>query len=52
MEELESMIADPDMYADPERAREVVEEHDSLGSAIEDLYSRWSDVCEQRESLE
>ena len=52
LEEVVVLIADPNLYADPVKSREVIEEHDSLNLKINELYLKWDEVCSQRENLD
>ena len=52
LEEVVVLIADPNLYADPVKSREVIAEHDSLNLKINELYLKWDEVCSQRENLD
>ena len=39
--ELEGQMADPELYNDPEKWKQVSSEHQQLRTEIDSLYSRW-----------
>jgi len=49
---LEALLADPALYADPLRARQVTEAHQQLLAAVQDDYDEWAAVSEEVLALE
>ncbi|HEX2951739.1 MAG TPA: ABC-F family ATP-binding cassette domain-containing protein [Armatimonadota bacterium] len=50
--ELEELLADPSLYTDGIRAKQVTEEHQKLLSDIDDAYAEWETVAEDIMALE
>ena len=51
---METLLADPELYRDGERARRAVAKHESLCKNVQKLYERWGEVeaeIEDREAL-
>ena len=49
---LETMLADPALYADNARARQVTDEHQHAQAALLDAYAAWEQVSEEVLALE
>jgi ATP-binding cassette, subfamily F, member 3 len=50
-EELEAMMADPEVYREGEKIREIREEHASVGKTLGDAYHQWGRLAEELEHL-
>jgi ATP-binding cassette, subfamily F, member 3 len=46
-EELETGMADPDLYNDPDRARRTTEAYEALKAELADLYRQWEELAEE-----
>jgi ATP-binding cassette subfamily F protein 3 len=49
---LADLLADPDLYKDGERAREVARERKELGEALAGLYGKWEELAVRLEHAE
>ena len=47
---VEAILADPAVYADPERAAEATSTYAALDRQLEQLYARWQELAEQLEA--
>ena len=47
---VEAVLADPAVYADPERAAEATSAYAALDRQLEKLYARWQELAEQLEA--
>jgi ATP-binding cassette subfamily F protein 3 len=52
IKQIEQRIAAPDFYADPNAARPILEEHQSLMWQVGDLLGQWEMLQEQSQSHE
>ena len=48
---LEALLADPDIYNDPDRAREINVEYAESGKALDELYEAWEDASSRLEKI-
>ncbi len=49
--ELEALMADPELYRDGERARDISAEYRAIGPRLRDAYYRWNDLTQKLERL-
>jgi ATP-binding cassette, subfamily F, member 3 len=49
--EVEKLMADPELYRDGERAKEISTEYRQIGQELQDAYFRWNDLTQELERL-
>jgi len=52
IEELETLMGDPDVYRDGERAAQVAHEHAEAKARLDELYEEWEELTDAAENFE